>query len=923
MKNWYQLDVTEILQQLGSNASTGLSLCEASRRLEEYGYNELIEPGIRKPWEILWNQLTETLVIILLIAAVISVFLGDYKDGLGIIAIVVLIACLGFTQEYRAQKAIANLKQLAIPTVGVLRSERIHQMSARYLVPGDIIQLEAEDIVPADCRILESFGLRTQEAALTGAAAPVDKDPETLTTEVMLGERCNMGYMGTVVTYGQGKAVVTATGMHTELGYIAKMMQRVSPESTPLQRRLDELGKGLAVACLGIVGIFLILGLLRGEDVKLMFLTALTLVVAALPEGLPAVVSIALTLGAQQMLKRQVLIRNLPAVETLGSVTKICSGKTGTLTVNRMTVTVLDVAGHQLDLTANLRLPSSLLDPSQAQPLLLSQPPVLSLLLAAGTLCNHARLEPDTDEPRYFRAVGDPTDGALVMAAARQGLWKPDLEAGFPQTGEVPFDARRQRMTTVHKFPSALDDVPCALETLWYWNRTMGQGNRVAFTKGRVESLLEVCNQVWVEGGAKPLDGNWRERIMVADHHLVQKGLRVVGIALRLLPSQPTIPWEEVEQELTFIGLVGMTDPARPEARDAILICKAAGIRPIMVTGDHPLTAWHLARELDIANEYPVLTNADLSRLSGEQLAELVEEVSVYARVDPENKLEIVRMLQKQGQIVAMTGDGMNDAPALKAANIGVVMGNSGTDVAKDAADMVLLDDNFATIVAAVKEGRVIYDNIRKFIKYLLSSNVGELWVMLLAPFLGMPLPLLPLQILWINLTTDGLPALALGVEPPEGDTMKRPPYPAHENIFSRGMGRDIIWIGLLLGMVSIGTGYWYWYQGNPNWQTMLFTTLTLSQMGNALAIRSHRDSLLKVGLLSNKLLLAAVVLTLVLQIEVIYLPFFQDLFATIPLSPGDLLVSLVMSTVVFWGVELQKWLVRRSNFRNGLFQEY
>ncbi|MDJ0774532.1 MAG: cation-translocating P-type ATPase [Mastigocoleus sp. MO_167.B18] len=923
MENWYKLDATEVLQRLGSNASTGLSASEASRRLQENGFNELIEPGVKKPWQILWNQLTETLVIILLVAAAISVFLGDYKDGLGIIAIVVLIACLGFTQEYRAQRAIANLKKLAIPTVKVRRSgiprgdrqsEHIEKISARYLVPGDIVQLEAEDIVPADCRIIESLGLRTQEAALTGAAAPVDKDPETLTGEVVLGERCNMAYMGTVVTYGQGQGVVTETGMNTELGRISKMMQTVEPEPTPLQQRLDELGRGLAIACLGIVVIFLMLGLLRGENTKLMFLTALTLLVAALPEGLPAVVSIALTLGAKQMLKRQVLIRNLPAVETLGSVTRICSGKTGTLTVNRMTVTVLDVAGHQLDLTANLRLPSSFLDPSQEQPFLLSQPPALALLLAIGTLCNHARLEPDTDEPRYFRAVGDPTDGALVMAAARQGLWKADLESALPRTGEVPFDARRQRMTTVHKFPPALDNVPCALETLWHWNRTRGEATMVAFTKGRVESLLQVCHQVWVEGGAKTLDGNCRERIIVAHHHLIQKGLRVVGIALRLLPSHPTVPWEELEQDLTFVGLVGMTDPARPEARNAILTCKAAGIRPIMVTGDHPLTAWHLARELDIANEHPVLTNADLSRLSVEKLAKLVKEVSVYARVNPENKLDIVRMQQKQGQIVAMTGDGMNDAPALKAANIGVVMGNSGTDVAKDAADMVLLDDNFATIVAAVKQGRVIYDNIRKFIKYLLSSNVGELWVMLLAPFLGMPLPLLPLQILWINLTTDGLPALALGVEPPERDIMKRPPYRANESIFSRGMGRDIIWIGLLLGMVSIGTGYWYWYQGNPNWQTMLFTTLTLSQMGNALAIRSQHDSLFKVGLLSNKLLLAAVLSTLLLQMAAIYLPFLQELFATVPLSSLDLLVSLGMSTVVLWGVELQKWLLRRRN---------
>jgi P-type Ca2+ transporter type 2C len=914
MSNWYQLDAADILNKLGSDASFGLSTTEAIRRLEEYGFNELVEQGVKNPWQILWEQLTEALVIILLVAAGVSVFLGSYKDGLGIIAIVVLIAFLGFSQEYRAQKAIATLKKLAVPNIKVRRSSAIAEISARQLVPGDIILLEAEDIVPADCRLLESFGLRTQEAALTGAPEPADKDPQTLTTEMMLGDRDNMVYMGTIVTYGRGEAVVTETGMKTELGRITEMIQAVEPEPTPLQKRLDELAKGLAVASLALVGLFLVLGLLRGEDIKLMFLTAITLVVAALPEGLPAVVTIALALGAQQMLKRRALIRNLPAVETLGSVTTICSGKTGTLTVNRMTVTVLDVAGHQLDLTANLRLASSFLEPSQERPFLLSQPPALALLLASGTLCNNALLEPDSEEPRYFRAVGDPIDGALVMAAARQGLWKTDLEQSLKRIAEVPFDSRRQRMTTIHQFPTTRS-LPVALDTLWYWNQVTEKASYVSFTKGRVASLLEVSQQFWIDGGAKQLDGNYREQITIAYRQLIQKGLRVLGVACRLLPSYPTDGWEDLEQDLTFIGLVGMTDPARPEARDAILTCKAAGIRPVMVTGDHPLTAWHLARELDIANKNPVLTSNELSRLSFEQLKDLVEEVSVYARVSPENKFDIVRILQKRGHIVAMTGDGVNDAPALKAADIGVAMGISGTDVAKDASDMVLLDDNFATMVAAVKEGRVIYDNIRKFIKYLLSSNVGELWVMLLAPFLGMPLPLLPLQILWINLTTDGLPALALGVEPAERNTMKRPPYPPGENIFARGMGRDIIWIGLLLGMVSLATGYFYWHSGNPNWQTMLFTTLTLSQMGNALAIRSQGDSLFKIGLMSNKPLLAAVSLTLVLQLAVIYLPFFQNLFATVPLSTWDLVVSLALSSVVFWGVELEKRLIRQRKF--------
>jgi Ca2+-transporting ATPase len=914
MSNWYQSDTQDVLQKLGSDASFGLSTTVASQRLEKYGYNELTEKGLKSPWEILWEQLSETLVIILLVAAVFSNLLGDYKNAVGIITIVVLIAFLGFSQEYRAQKAIANLKKLAVPTLKVRRDGRVAELSARQLVPGDIVLLEAGEIVPADCRVLASWGLRVQEVALTGISEPVDKDPQTIKeANLQLLYRYNMVYMGTVVTYGRGEAVVTETGMNTELGRITNMIQMVEPEPTPLQKRLDQLGHGLAIASLALVGLILILELLRGQDIKLMFLTAITLVVAALPEGLPAVVAIALALGAQQMLKRRALIRNLPAVETLGSVTVICSGKTGTLTVNRMTVTVLDVAGYRLDLTTQMRGPSPVIDSNQERPFLLSQPPALALLLASFTLCNNAKLEPDWEEPRYFRAVGDPSEGALIFAAASQGLWKDDLEQALPRISEIAFDSRRQRMTTIHQFPGDLSRLPCALESIWHWSRAIvGEVTYVAFTRGRVNSLLEVSNYIWMDGGAKPLDGNWRERIHVAHHQLVQDGLRVLSIAFRPLPSYPVDGWQDVEQDLTFLGLVGLTDPARPEARDAIAICKAAGIRPILVTGDRPISAWHLANEVGITTNNHILTSEDISHLPVEELKELLLEVSVYAQIAPEDKLDIVQMLQTQGQIVAMTGDGMNDAPALKAADIGVAMGLSGTDVAKDAADMVLLDDNFATIVAAVKEGRVIYDNIRKFIKYLLSSNVGELWVMLLAPLMGMPLPLLPLQILWINLTTDGLPALALGLEPAERNTMNRPPYPANENFFARGMGRGIIWIGLLLGLVSFGTGYFYWRIGNTGWQTMVFTTLTLSQMGNALAIRSEQDSLFKIGLLSNKPLLAAVLVTLGLQLAVVYIPFLQNIFTTQALSLGDLVICLLLSCVVFWAVELEKWLIRR-----------
>ena len=912
MDTWYNLEIAEVLQKLGSDSSYGLTAQEAARRLKEYGFNELSQQQIKGAWRILWEQLSDTLVVILLVASVVSGLLGDYKDAIGILTIVVLIALLGWSQEYRAKKAIANLKKLAIPTVKVRRSDSIQEVSARQLVPGDIVLLEAEDLVPADCRLITSTNLRVQEAALTGVSEPVDKDPERLTeTNLMLGERHNMIYMGTAVTYGSGQVVVTETGMRTELGHITAMVQTVDAEATPLQKRLDQFGRGLAIAAIALVGLILVLGLLRGEDPRLMFLTAITLVVAALPEGLPAVVTIALALGAQKMLKRRVLIRKLPAVETLGSVTVICSGKTGTLTENRMTVTVLDVVGSKLDLPAHGRWSLPVLDSRQQRSPFLRDRPVLTLLLTAGTLCNDAQLEPEWDEPRYFHVVGDPTEGALVMAAARLGLWKAELEASFPRIAERAFDSQRQRMTTVHQWVGHLWETGNLSNSLSF-RSYINSAPYVAFTKGVVNRLLDVSTQVWVNEQPESLNQAWRDGILAAHRQLTQNGLRVLGLAFRSLTAAPP-PEDSLEQDLIFIGLVGMSDPARPEAREAILTCKTAGIRPIMITGDHPLTAHHMARELGIAVDDQILTAEDLCRLPQERLVVCVEKVSVYARVSPQHKFEIVQTLQQQGHIVAMTGDGMNDAPALKKANIGIAMGMSGTDSAKEAADMVLLDDNFATIVAAVKEGRTIYDNIRKFIKYLLSSNAGELWVMLFAPFLGMPLPLLPLQILWINLLTDGLPALALGLEPAERDVMARSPYAPNENFFGRGMGRSIIWIGLLMALVCLGIGYQYWHTNHPGWQTAVFTALTLSQLGNALALRSDRDSLFKLGFLSNKPLSAAVLLTLGLQLVVIYHPVLQPLFSTTALSVGDLMICLAASTIVFWGVELEKWMIRRS----------
>jgi len=904
MNEWYRTTIKDILSFLKTDPEQGLHRAEVQRRLTEYGANELIEHGLKSPWLILWDQMTAIMVVILIIAAVISALLGNYKDAIAIMTIVVLNAILGFTQEYRAEKAMAALKKLAVPTVKVRRNGQVQEISARELVPGDIILLEAGNAVPADARLLESVNLRAQEAALTGESEPVEKNTAALKGKNLpVGDCFNMVFMGTVVTYGRGVAVVVETGMQTELGNIAEMIQTVEREPTPLQRRLEQLGRGLAAISLAIVTVVFFLGLLRGEDIRLMFLTAISMAVAAIPEGLPAVVTIALALGAQRMLRRQSLIRKLPAVETLGSVDVICSDKTGTLTENRMTVTVLDVLGETQTIDALLQKGTPVLDANLA---FLKQPPVrsLGLLVKAATLCNDAVLERAQDNGDYYQAIGDPTEGALIIAAAQLGMLKPDLETHWPRVDEVPFTSERKRMTTIHRTTITPDQTDAPWQDAPF----------VAFGKGAVDGLLDITSQVWSSDQFIPLTDELRQRILSANDSLADAGQRVLGVVFRPLSAMPEKVGEDVlERQVTFIGLIGMIDPPRPEVKAAVQTCRAAGIRPVMITGDHPLTAKHIARELGIAAEHDwPLLGRDIPSLSPKEFDHAVEHVAVYARVSPEHKLKIVQALQEKGHIVAMTGDGVNDAPALKKADIGVAMGITGTDVSKEAADMVLLDDNFATIVTAVREGRTIYDNIRKFIKYTMSSNSGEIWVMLLAPFIGMPLPLLPLQILWINLVTDGLPGLALTMEPPERETMRRPPYHPKESIFGRGMGQHILWVGLLMGLVSLGMGFWAWRMGRPYWQTMVFTTLTLSQMGNALAIRSNRDSLFKLGLFSNKALLSAVLLTLVLQMVVIYVPFMQEIFNTVALPPAALAISLALSTVVFWGVELEKWFVRR-----------
>jgi len=935
MAEWYTLPTQSVLVELQSDDQKGLTATEVKNRLSKYGPNELQDRGVKSPFAILLEQLSETLVVILIIAAVVSALLGEFIDAIAIGVIVVLNAILGVTQEYRAEKAMAALKKMSVAAVKVIRDGMVREVAATQLVPGDCLILEAGNIVPADCRLIETSLLRIQEAALTGESEAVEKQSDPLqNTNITIGDRINMAYMGTNVTNGRGKAIITGTGMNTELGKIAAMIQHVEREDTPLQKRLDKLGKNLAAIAFVLVAIVFAVGmstgqdlktflnsysghfggslwdLIKGHDVRLMFLTAVSLAVAAVPEGLPAVVTIALALGARRMLKRKALIRKLPAVETLGSVTAICSDKTGTLTENRMTVTILDVAGHHVDLGMS-GIQNTYEIPENH--------PALALLLAGSALCNDAVLHKAEDTKDGYKAIGDPTENALLIAATKYGYFKKDLDMMMPRVAEIPFDSDRKRMTTVHSYPTVFKDPGDPLNQVFTGILGDGSFRSITMTKGAVDSLLNVSSHVLIENTILELDSKWRETLTETNNRLAANGMRVLGLACKPLPHVPdrNNPGN-LESGLIFTGMTAMIDPPRVEVKDAVAVCKKAGIRPYMITGDHPLTASYIADELGIKSGGRVITGQTLEKISQDDLDKEIDEVTVFARVSPEHKLKIVGSLQKKGHIVAMTGDGVNDAPALKKADIGVAMGITGTDVSKEASDMVLLDDNFATIVSAVSEGRVIYDNIKKFINYLMSSNCGEIWVMLLGPLFGMPLALLPLQILWINLVTDGLPALALGIEKAEKDTMSRPPHRANDNIFGNGMGIHILFIGLLMGLVPLLAGYYYWHEGSHHWQTVVFTVLTLSQLGNAMAIRSTKDSFFTIGPFSNMAMIGAVGLTFILQLIVLYTPFLREVFNLDFLGPVDLGICILLSTIVFWAVEIEKWILRKANKRIG-----
>lgn len=909
-EKWHELEAEAVAERLGVDPAVGLSADEVARRLEQYGLNELKADRGAGPWRILWRQVRSVMIVILAVAAVVSWLLGDAKDAIAIALIMVLNVAPGFRQEYRAERAMEALRRLSVPSVRVLRSGLVEEVSASQLVPGDIVLLEAGNVVPADCRLIEAALLRTQESALTGESQAVDKSCAALPPEDHrpLGDRSNMAYMGTVVAYGRGRGMVTSTGMGTELGRIAAMLRGLQNEPTPLQNRLDQLGKILAAAALVLVAVVFVLGVVRGEEFRTMFLTAVSLAVAAVPEGLPAVVTIALSLGAQRMLKRNALIRSLPAVETLGSVTVICTDKTGTLTANRMTVSeVLPADGEDGEQFGRM------------------------LTLAAGSLCNDGVISAvkASGTNAEVETIGDPTETAILVAAVREGLHKAELEKVLPRIGEVPFDSERKRMSTVHELRrEALAEVSPQVSRLVERLRGLlgvGEGSLLVCTKGAPDAVLDLCTGVLQDGEIRPLDAAGAAVLAEQAGALAAQGERVLGVAVRVLSGMPGVLaagdaaeepavetlTSETEADLAFVGLVAMIDPPRGEAAAAVATCRSAGIRPVMITGDHPLTAKAIAARVGIPFADQVVTGRELAAMEAEELQEIVERAGVYARVAPEHKLRIVGALQEQGEIVAMTGDGVNDAPALRQADIGVAMGITGTDVSKEAADMVLLDDNFATIVAAVEQGRVIFDNIRKFLRYILTSNVGELAVMLVAPFLGMPLPLVPLQILWINLVTDGLPALALGVEPSERDVMARPPLPPGQGVLTRALAYRVLVGGVLLGLASLGLGFAYWRAGSEAWQTMLFTTLTVSQMGLALAVRSDKDLLLGRGLLTNPALLGAVALTFLLQLVVVYVPPLQPVFRTLGLSPADLGLCVAVSVGVFAVMEIEKLVGR------------
>ena len=857
--NWHRLSIQEAFELLGTSQD-GLSSSAAKAKLLQTGPNELDEGKKKSIAGMLLAQFKDVMILILMAAAIISGIIGDVTDTIVILIIVLLNAIIGFIQEYRAEKAMQALKQMAVTQARVLRDEIVTWLPASELVPGDVVLLEAGNSVPADLRIIESINLKIEEAALTGESHAIEKTTQTLETDdISVGDKKNMAFKGTFVTYGRGRGVVIATGMQTELGRIAKMLQE-EESLTPLQQRMASFGKKLSVLVLFLCIIFFVAGWLRGEDIIKMVLTSISLAVAAIPEALPAVITISLALAAKRMIRFNSLIRKLPAVETLGSVTYICTDKTGTLTKNKMHV-------EQVFANGQLYERNELVAHRQKEE--------VSLLLHAFALNN------DAFEDKEKNMKGDSTEIALLEVALEHNVL-PDV---WLRLGEIAFDSDRKLMTTFHRY----------------------NGSIISLTKGAPDILLQRCDDV--DTGA--IQGQVEE--------MADKGHRVLGFAYRFWDHLPENPSSELhESGLRFIGLTGIIDPPREEVFDAVSQCKTAGIVPVMITGDHPITAKTIAERIGILNSDKdiVITGQQLAAMDNDSFLSKVETIKVYARVSPDQKLQIVKALQEKGHYIAMTGDGVNDAPSLKRANIGIAMGITGTDVSKEAAHMILLDDNFSTIVKAVREGRRIYDNILKFIKYLMTTNSGELWTLLLGPMLGLPVALLPIHILWINLVTDGLPAISLSFEKAEKDTMKRPPRPPQQSVFANGRGLHMIWVGLLMAVITLAAQGWAINNG-LHWQTIVFNVLCLCQMGHVLAIRSMKQSFFSSGMFSNKALIVAVILAVGLQFVVTYIPFLQPIFQTEALTLKEVTIVLILSSLVFFAVEIEKTISRRRNRNN------
>ncbi len=882
---WHTLSVEQAYGRLESTPA-GLSGAEAARRLARYGSNELKTSRRVSPWILLLQQFKNVLIIILLIATALSASLGHTVEAVAITVIVLFAVLLGFIQEYRAERAIEALRQMAAPTATALREGREVEIPARDLVPGDVIHLEAGDKVPVDVRLVEAVNLQIEEAALTGESVPVEKHTNALDNpDLALGDRRNLGYAGTTATYGRGTALVVATGMGTEFGKIAQMLETVETSRTPLQENLDKVGRILAIVALIVVAIIVGIGLWRGQPLIEMVVFGIALAVAVVPEALPAVVTISLAIGVQRMVKRNALVRRLPAVETLGSTTVICSDKTGTLTKDEMTAREIFVAGQTIHVSGAGYEPQGqfLRD---GRPIPPSEP--LKRLLQATALASDARLVYDEAEGRWH-LQGDPTEGALVVAAAKAELKKAELDSRWPRENEIPFSSEAKRMTTLHRGPQGV----------------------VAYAKGAPEVILSSCTRQLTEQGEQPLDEAGREAILAAARQMAERALRVLAAA-----GKDGATLADAERDMTFYGLVGMIDPPRPEAKAGVETCEKAGIKTVMITGDHPVTAQAVARELGIVKTGRVITGPELEALPQEDFERDVEAIEVYARVSPAHKLRVVTALQKKDHVVAMTGDGVNDAPALKKADIGIAMGITGTDVTKEAAAMMLTDDNFASIVAAVEEGRIIFANIKKYLMYLLSSNLGEIGLMATASFLGLPLPLTAVQILYVNLATDGLPALALAVDPPEPDLMRRPPRASGQGIFTRPVVTLMSVGGIWSAIINLSLFAWAinTHRGDEQARTMVFVSLVLIQFIKAYNFRSDRHSVLNQPF-ANKWLNLAVAWELLLLGLIVYVPFLHQPFGTFSLPPVDWIIIIALSLTISPVLELAKWMERRGWF--------